>query len=43
MTGILSPAVPAAYPAWVFRRCRSLEISSRSVISTRAVSTNRSA
>ena len=43
MTGILSPAVPAAYSARVLRRCRSPEISIRSVTSIRAVNTNRSA
>jgi hypothetical protein len=43
MTGTLSPPSRPTYPARALRRCRSPEIISRSVISIRAVSTNRSA
>jgi len=43
MTSTLGPAVPPDVPGEVLRRCRSPEISVKSVISIRAVSTNRSA
>jgi hypothetical protein len=43
MTGILSPTVPADVLSEVLRSCGSPEISIRSVISSRAVSTSRSA